>query len=239
MEEERTIAYFDTNTPEYSVRRMDYALEAINRYSQQGSSLVDIGCGTGNILELIRDESGLQDLCGIDVSQNCLLKARERVECDILLGSILDNDCVERMSRKFDFALLGAVLHHLVGRNRKESMDYASLAISNSLRLLKNGGYLIVLEPAFYPALAMDIVFYIKKLITSVTSGRVQILGTWNNIGAPVVSYYTNEQLVAMIECTGRCQIVGVECKDLRIDPLWRLALITRRTDTTIVAKKV
>jgi SAM-dependent methyltransferase len=239
MEEERTIAYFDTNTPEYSVRRMDYALEAINRYSQQGNSLVDIGCGTGNVLELIRDQSGLQDLCGIDVSQNCLLKARERVECDILLGSILDNDCVERMSREFDFALLGAVLHHLVGRNRKESMDYASLAISNSLRLLKHGGYLIVLEPAFYPVLAMDIVFCIKKLITSVTSGRVQILGTWNNIGAPVVSYYTNEQLVAMIECTGRCQIVEMECKDLRIDPLWRLALITRRTDTTIVAKKV
>lgn len=239
MEEERTIAYFDANMPEYSVGRMDYALKAINHYLQKDGSLVDIGCGTGNILELIRDETGLQDLCGIDVSQNCLLKARERVECDIFLGSILDNSFVERISRKFDFALLGAVLHHLVGRTRRESMNYASLAISNSLRLLKNGGYLIILEPVFYPAFAMEVVFYIKKLTTSVTSGRIQILGTWNNIGAPVVSYYTNEQLVAMIECTGRCQIVEMECKDLRINPLWRLALITRRTDTTIVARKL
>lgn len=239
MKDENTIEYFDKNIPEYPLYRFNYTVKVINRCSCEDSSLVDIGCGTANMLEFLRKETPIQDLCGIDVSQNCLLKTQKRVSCETFLGSILDNNFIERIPRRFDFAILGAVLHHLVGKTRKKSKEYALLAISNSLTLLENGGYLIIFEPTFYPSISMDIVFYLKKLITKITSKRVQILGEWNNIGAPIVSYYTNEELLEMIGYINHCQIVDKEIKEHDLNFLWRLAGITRRTDTTIVVRKI
>ena len=57
---------------------------------------------------------------------------------------------------------------------------------------------MVVLEPVFYPPWTMDLVFYTKKAAATVTSRRFEILDQWNNLGAPVVSYYTNEDLREM-----------------------------------------
>ena len=233
-----TVAYFDRYVPEYSVGRLDYGATIINRYGHEQNSLVDIGCGTGNTLEFIKNETVLKNLYGIDVSQNCLLRTKERVNCDIFLGSILDSNFIEKMPRRFDFVLLSAVLHHLIGKTRRESRALSELAILNCLKLLKDSGYLIIVEPTFYPSMAMDIIFYIKKLSSKVTSRRISIFSKWNNIGAPVVSYFTNEQLVEMISGIRHCQIVETDVKEKKLSLLCRLALITRRTDTTIVVRK-
>ena len=237
MKDHKTIAYFDCNTPEYGPTRLKYAVTVINRHCQKNSSLVDIGCGTGNTLEYLRTKTKLGNLCGIDVSQNCLSKCKETVGCDTFLGSILDSNFVERIQRTFDFVLLSAVLHHLIGKTRKKSKSYASLAIMNSLTLLKDKGYLIITEPTFYPSIAMDVLFYIKKFTTMMTSRRILILGKKCNIGAPIVSFYTNEQLMEMICRTKHCQIVETITIEGKIAFLWRFALITRRTSTTIVVR--
>lgn len=95
--------------------------------------MVDVGCGTGNILELVRRETGIRDLCGIDISPNYVSRTKEKLNCDTFLGSVLDRGFVEAVPRKFDFAILGALLHHLVGRTRGESRGYAFAAVANHL----------------------------------------------------------------------------------------------------------
>jgi hypothetical protein len=60
--------------------------------------------------------------------------------------------------------------------------------------------HLIVVDEGFSPAKAVDAVFYLKRAVTRVTSRRIGILGEWNNIDPPVVFYYTNEQLVEMVQ---------------------------------------
>jgi SAM-dependent methyltransferase len=233
-----TAFYFDKYTPEYSVDKLVYAVAAVNRYGPQGGSLIDIGCGTGNTLEFIKSKTALKNLYGMDVSQNCLRKAKESINCDTFLGSILDSSFIEKIPQRFDCALLSAVLHHLIGKTRRESRNYSLSAILNCLKLLKENGHLIIVEPTFYPSIAMDIIFYIKRLSTKITSRRISIFGKWNNIGAPVVSYFTDEQLLEMISGIRHCRIVETNIEEKNLSLLCRLALIKRRRDTTIVVRK-
>jgi SAM-dependent methyltransferase len=240
MKQENGAAYFDDYVPEYfELYRLNHVVTIIDRYRQKDSSLLDIGCGTGNALQFIKNRTGLQDVSGMDVSSKSLSRARERLNCQTFQGSILDNHFVENVGRRFDFALLAAVLHHLVGKTRRQSKNHAQAAISNSLKLLKDHGHLIILEPVFYTSLAMDMVFHIKKFATKLTSRRIPIIGDrHSSIGAPLVSYYTNEQLIEMIHRVGHCRIAETKIEDKKVKMLWRFALITRRTDTTIVVRK-
>lgn len=48
-----TTEYFNRETPEYSLGRFDYTIDFLNKYSQKGDILCDIGCGNGNILGYI------------------------------------------------------------------------------------------------------------------------------------------------------------------------------------------
>jgi SAM-dependent methyltransferase len=238
MEDIPTVAYFDSYTPEYSTDGLDQVAAAINRYGTPDCTLVDIGCGTGKSLAFLKSQTRLKRLIGIDVSSNSLAKAKERSDCDALQGSILDANFVDCIVQRFDFALLAAVLHHLIGRTRTESRKLALQALTNSLRLLKSGGILIVVEPTYYPSFTMDIVFWIKKAVTTVTSNRVAIGSYWNNIGAPVVSYYTTEELQRMIREAGDTEIIGCERVAQKLNWIHTAAMITRQEETTHIVRK-
>jgi hypothetical protein len=65
----------------------------------------------------------------------------------------------------------------------------------------------------------------------------VKILGRWdNNIGAPVVSYMTNEELFELVRAGGRAEIVD---REVEPESLSRgVDLVLRKTNTTVVAQK-
>lgn len=238
VKDSHTIAYFNDYVPEYPLSRFEPALKVINQYGNNESTFLDVGCGTGNVLDFIRDTTIVRDVYGMDVSSNCLAKTRERIGCQTFLGSILDDNFIEAVPQKFDFILLSAVLHHLIGKTRRECRILASRSIDNCLNLLNESGFLIIMEPIFCPVIVMDIIFYMKKLVTHLTSKRIHIFNKRSNIGAPVVSYYTDKQLFEMIGCTKNCKVVDVTTHDITLAPLWRLAMINRRANTTIVVKK-
>jgi SAM-dependent methyltransferase len=238
MKERNPVEYFDQNSPEYSIERFEYASEFIKSNIQPDSSLVDVGCGTGNILHFIISRTALKDVYGIDFTPSYVEIAKNKIGSNILLGSILDSTFVDSIGKKFDFVLLGAVLHHLIGKTRKQSKYNAALALKNGYKLLKRNGFLIVIEPTFSPSLAMDALFYLKRFVSRFTANRINIFSEWNNIGEPVVSYYTNEELQAMITQENMYKVYQKEIKDLKVHPILRFAGITRRSDTTIVAQK-
>jgi len=231
----QTAAYFDEQVHDYSLGRLDFAAQAIARRAPAGASLLDVGCGTGNTLEHLAQATGIEDLYGIDVSAKCLEAVRDRVGCPVHHGSILDDDVIERVGRRFDVVVVAAVLHHLIGPTRRASKGYASIAVHRALDLLEPGGHLVVLEPIFYPRLAMNGLFYVKKALTRLTSRRIEIGGTWNNIGAPVVSYLTNEELIRMVEADGRTEIVE---QQIVPDDSVALSALISKTNTTLVARK-
>ena len=230
----KTVRYFDDHAPEYSVERLAFATAAIQERAKEGASLVDLGCGAGNTLAHMLEVTPVTDALGVDVSENLLARCRELAGCPTMLGSIVDPDLPSRIGRKYDFAVVAAVLHHLIGPTRKRSRDYARQAIRNALAVLEPDGHLIVLEPVFAPRLAMDAVFYVKQVVSSITSRRM-FLGEdnyWTNLGAPVVSYYGNAELETMLEDE------GAHVVDRNIVPadMGKLDLVLARTDTTLVA---
>jgi SAM-dependent methyltransferase len=230
-----TEAYFDAHVPEYSVGRLSHVERFLRRHAGPNSSLIDLGCGTGNTLEHLRTATPIAHVAGLDVSAACLAVTRERLGCVTHHGSIYDPRVVDAVGSRFDFALLAAVLHHLIGGTRTESRRYARMALQHAARMLKPGGHLLVVEPIFYPPRAMDAVFYVKKAVSHATTRRIPILGYWNNIGAPVVSYYTNEQLADMVE-----SVAGLAIEERHVDPVEPdrvFGRLIRKTDTTLIAQ--
>lgn len=232
----KTVAYFDEHLPEYHVERLHHAAEAIRRYGRPEASLVDVGCGTGGALKFLAERTGIRPACGIDVSARSLERARAAAGCEVLQGSVLDPALPEVVGRRFDFVVMSAVLHHLIGRTRSESRRLASEAVANALRLLHPGGFLIVFEPVYRPRLAMDVLFYVKKVVSAFRRGRVPVLGEWYNIGPPVVSFYTAGEVRELVLGAGTVQIVEAHEVDEVLDrALPRLVL--RKHDLTIVAQ--
>jgi SAM-dependent methyltransferase len=238
LEDILTAKYFNECTPEYSLHRIDYAAKFIRSRTDTCKSLVDIGCGTGNVLTYISQQAHLQEICGIDIAPSYLQRVKNLHRADVHLGSILDEDFVDRLQKKFDFVLVVAVLHHLVGNTRGQPKKKAELAIKNSLKLTNDNGYLIIVEPVFYPSRAMAELFYIKRILSKITSKRIQLFDKWNNIGNPVVSYYTNEDLHKMVKQFVSCKIVGEEVLEKKLHPLIRLAGVSRKTETTLIVQK-
>jgi SAM-dependent methyltransferase len=233
-----TEAYFDSRTPEYdAASRFAHAARWIRRLAREDSTLVEVGCGSGNVLAYLRDESGVRRLAGLDVSLRALGRARERTGCDTHAGSILDADLVRGLAGRFDFAVLGAVLHHLVGRTRRASRERARLALAHSLSLVRPGGHLIVHEPVFSPRWATGALFYVKRAAAALTSRRLELFDRWNNLGPPVVLYYTGEELVRMVEADPRAEVLDVRSEPAYLSSLQR-ALSLRREDTTVVVRR-
>ncbi len=232
-------AYFDRTTPIYNVKRLERTVEIIKLHRAGKQSLLEIGCGTGSALEFIKSQTGLDDLCGIDISKRSLDEARKRVDCHTFAGSILDRTLAAKIDKRYDFVIVSSVLHHLVGGTRGESRKNAVLAVSNALRLLNRGGFLIVGETTFRTSAAMTALFYIKRLTTRFSRDRIHIGGREYNIGAPVVSFYSNDQVIDIIKSAEGTEIVDVHISKIKPRLFWRLFFITERADATFTAIKL
>jgi SAM-dependent methyltransferase len=232
-EDRSTTEYFDSHAPEYSVGRLQFAADFIKAQAGPGNSLIDIGCGVGNTLEHLVNVAGISRAAGMDVSAKCLEETQERLPCTTYQGSILDHELVRSIDERFDFAVLAAILHHLIGKNRRDSKEYARMAISHSLELVRPGGYVVIHEPIYAPRAATMALFWVKKALTAITSQRVQVAGPWANIGPPVVSYLTNEELLGMAGADPRGSVVETDLKSAQPPPLARPVL--RGWNTTVI----
>jgi SAM-dependent methyltransferase len=237
--DERTERYFEANTPTYSLGRYQEVIEFLRADARPGASLLDVGCGSGNVLRLIAENSPVGDVAGVDVSSAYLAQCAAAVPGSrTYLGSILDPGLNEAVGRQFRYVLVGAVLHHLVGTSRKESLAYAREGLARAWSLVEPGGGLILMEPTFRPRWVMSSLFHAKRLVGRVTSGRVSLFGYWNNLGEPVVSYFSHAELLREAGALPRAA-VALDLKKTKVLPaLWRLIGVTERADSVVVARK-
>lgn len=237
IEDPNTRAYFDHNTPHFSnAARLQFAVDHVNASALSRGSLVDIGCGDGATLEVFQRGTSLSRLVGLDVSDRLLELARARLGCETVCGSILDRDLVAQNAGSFDFAVLSQILHHLIGKTRTSSFSLATEAVDHAFRLLRPGGFLILFEPAYRPRNLMTAVFWIKKTVSSLASGRIELSRRWANIGEPIVSYYTPQQLRNVILSTEEAEVtIEKALVRRRVGGLLEftlLGLVARKVDT-------
>ena len=238
--DEATVSYFDNHCHEYGRDRIRGLAKVLRPMLGEGTRLVDVGSGTGANLARLSKALRVTDLTALDASAESLLRVAERLpqartEC----VSILDEDALEPLEGAFDVVVMAAVLHHLVGSTRRESRALAERGLANAARLARSGGLVVVLEPVFEQrGLGVVVrpngsIFWMKRAVTSVTSRRVPILGYWNNIGAPVVSFYSGDEVAAMTARAG----LDLVHRDSREQQPGVMRMVARRADDTFIAQ--
>jgi ubiquinone/menaquinone biosynthesis C-methylase UbiE/DNA-binding transcriptional ArsR family regulator len=138
-------AYFRSHAAEWDrIRNLHVADEAVEAAIKEAladkpfRSLLDLGTGTGRMLELFAPE--IERGLGLDLSLDMLLLARDRLErggfkhCSVRQGDLYD---LPISNDSFDVVILHQVLHFL---------DDGGRAIKEAARVLRPGGRLLVID---------------------------------------------------------------------------------------------
>ncbi len=106
-----------------------------------GKRILDLGCGTANILEHIHDE---KEYIGIDFSEKYIEDAKKRFanRKTSKFYTIDLNEYSKTATEKFDIVLMIGVLHHI-------SDDEAEQALCSIKRLMADGGVFISHDPCY------------------------------------------------------------------------------------------
>jgi len=233
MATDDTAEYFELHSQDYHPRRLRAAIRWVGKIVAEDDDLFDVGCGTGLVLEAMRG-AGVTRLSGCDTADAALRTAGKRVDFTPHLGSILDEDFVGGLG-DYRFVTVAAVLHHVVGPTRRASHRMAEAAVRNSLALVRPGGRLLIMEPTYRPRWAMTALFWVKRTLGVLIGNRRFELGRWNNLGAPLVSYYSPEEVVAIVEAAGG-KVIRHRDRTARLRRLPRLFGVRERWFTTVMA---
>lgn len=100
------------------------------------SSVLDVGCGTGEVLYIIKNLYPTISLYGIDISQEMLKQAEEKglYKVNLLLG---DAENLPFENEKFDLLVCTDSFHHYPNPQK---------AINEFYRVLENDGYLLLAD---------------------------------------------------------------------------------------------
>jgi 2-polyprenyl-3-methyl-5-hydroxy-6-metoxy-1,4-benzoquinol methylase len=107
-----------TTRPKLNTRRLEAVLEVIKRSGAE--SVIDLGCGEGNLLRLLMKEKNFTRVTGVDVSRLALEHARNKLKIDrlpdarknrisLFQGSLTYRD---KRFRAYDAAALVEVIEH-------------------------------------------------------------------------------------------------------------------------------
>lgn len=73
------------------------------------TSVLDVGCGSGAILEALQRRLGLHDVAGVDISPRAIEVASRRVSGDLRVLDVMSDP----LDRKFDLVLSSQVIEHI------------------------------------------------------------------------------------------------------------------------------
>ncbi|URZ04449.1 MerR family transcriptional regulator [Clostridium felsineum] len=117
--------------------KYDFILESIVRKIGDRRKVIDIGCGTANIVKKLNQNV---QYTGIDQSIEMLILAKEKNKnIKLRLGNFLDKPFIEN---EFDVVISSFALHHL-------KPDEKKVAVRNLLRYIKNNGKIVIADLMF------------------------------------------------------------------------------------------
>lgn len=176
----KNVGFFDSN-PDYKkyVHEFEvykYSTMTINQSINTGiGELLDIG--NGGIINY--DASKIGNITALDLffDEN---QTPEYSNVKFKKGSALD---IPFENGKFDMVLMQNLLHHVVGKSIKESKDMLNKIITESYRVLKPNGKLLILESTV-PAW-----FYLVEVIA------FPLFARFNPLRHPATFQYTQEYI--------------------------------------------
>ena len=124
-----------TQLNSFQKKRADMAL----KYLKENSSIIDIGCGSGLVLEYINQRKSMSNLIGVDVSEDALNIARQK-GIEVILKDISETKNLKSLPPA-DYIFLFEIIEHL-----PHSEDLLMWAVENA----KKGIFFSVPNTGFF-----------------------------------------------------------------------------------------
>ncbi len=151
-----TAAYYDTWLNPFRIW-LTYVQKACLKYISNGK-LLDIGCGTGDLLLMLAKRGKCTTLYGIDISPNMVKKAKKNLAGRAVI-QYGDAENIPFKSNFFDYVASTEAFHHYENPKR---------AVKEMHRVLKKGGHLLLADFSISGWL-------IRKLFLLVEPGHIKI----------------------------------------------------------------
>lgn len=131
------IAFTGATVEFFTKVKADYLVDIAKAHfgSIQDKDVLDIGCGVGNYHRLLRPH--ISKLSGIDVSAECVARARERNEG--VVYKVYDGERLPYPDGSFDIAYTICVLHHVPPANWARFVEEMH-------RVIRPGGLALIFE---------------------------------------------------------------------------------------------
>jgi len=116
------------------------------------SKILDISCGTGELLFKLDKESNKNELYGIDLSNEMLNVARNKLPSQIKLQK-MDVHNLNFKNNYFDYVICTEAFHHFYNQKK---------ALLEMKRITKKGGQVIVVDINFFLKIIHDLLCFLE-----------------------------------------------------------------------------
>lgn len=158
----------------------------------EGSSILDVGCGTGGMLKLITDKYQNIKAYGIDLSDEMIKIARKKLSNDVKL-SVGDSECLPFLDNNFDVIICMESFHHYPN---------PSSVLQEFKRVLKPNGILLICDMWRIFPIRNIMSFFMKFLNTGDVKiySKKEIIDFINNAGFINVEYEQISQFAYIVK---------------------------------------
>ena len=171
-------------SPKYAALRSSYGKIADEALRGRFNTWLDVGCGTGALLALIRERRREAQLFGIDLSDRMIEIARTKLGTAADLR-VSDSETIPFQSGRFDLITCTFSFHHY---------PHPRAVLSEMLRVLSPNGRVIIADPSPFPPLRQilnllvpvsrdgTVRFYSKKEMGNLVQSAGLAVSTWTKL---------------------------------------------------------
>lgn len=205
-------------------------IDFICNHASSEDKILEVG-GSGAFLDLVLENTNIKEVYNMELVYETY---RKQVNGGIYLigGNALDlpfKDC------SFEWVVVKNLLHHLVGRTRRESKAYARRAVEELTRVTKDGGYIIILDQYNRHKLFSSVVFYLT-LFFSVFGISFKSFGWGKNV---IVSFLTPDETRNFLMESDNVEIVYSKENRLSVSRKFKYTVLTSNIGRLVVIGKV
>ena len=142
--------YDDTNCCNHAKKLYKDIIKEVENISF--NSMLDVGCGTGEIINIIKNKNDKAEYYGLDLSENMIKAAGNKLgnEVDLIVS---DSENLPYENNKFDLILCNDSFHHYPNPLK---------VLGEMHRVLKDSGYLLIGE-CYQPIISREIMNVFMK----------------------------------------------------------------------------